>query len=725
MAKQYGLTGHVANRTDGVMVNVCGDEPDIESFKSDLVSLAPPAAVIKNMSSDIIDDLKSFDFLILPSKTTDNLITEISPDIAVCKDCLEDMRSQKHRINYAFINCTNCGPRFSIINELPYDRINTTMREFQMCDDCTKEYHDINNRRFHAQPVACNNCGPEYTYNEDSNIEKITDKVSKKIDRGEVVAIKGLGGYNLICDATNNNAVLRLRAIKGRDKKPFAVMFKNIEATREYCFINDLEKEIIKSWRRPIVLLDQKKELAESINNGLNSIGAILPYLPFHYLLFEKLSVHAIVYTSANNSGEPILFDDKQAFKELHNQVDAFISHNRQIQNPVDDSVVKVVSGNNQMIRRARGFVPNPVQVLKNAEGIFAAGAELKNCFCIGKNNTGILSQYIGDIKNHATYQFYTNTTKQFFELFKFTPKIIACDLHPEYMSAKYAGELTQVGFNGNKLTLIKVQHHHAHIVSCMAEHQINGRVIGVSFDGTGFGTDGNIWGGEFLICDTKSFERYAHFDYVKMPGGDTAVKDPWRMTLSFLKHYSIDKIERLDFLKTIEKKELEIVNEMIDKDINAPLTSSAGRLFDAVAGLLLLCSKQSFDAEGPMRLESVLDKTETDYYSYHIENGIVKSGDIFNEMIVDIDRKSISKISAKFHNTLVCIIHDVVTQIKRDTGINKVILSGGVFQNRYLLEKTIYDLSDHKFEVCTNRLVPPNDGGIALGQLMVASNYL
>ncbi|MCK5170187.1 MAG: carbamoyltransferase HypF, partial [Bacteroidales bacterium] len=620
---------------------------------------------------------------------------------------------------------TNCGPRFSIVNKLPYDRINTTMHEFKMCSKCESEYFNVSDRRFHAQPVACNNCGPKYSYNNERDFIKIINDVTSKIDRGEVVAVKGLGGYNLICDAKNNSSVLRLREIKGRDSKPFAVMFRDIETLKEYCILNNAEKELAESWRRPIVLLDQKKELCYSVNNALKSIGALLPYLPFHYLLFEKLSTQAIVYTSANISDQPIIADDDLAQEILLKKVDGFVSHNRKIENSIDDSVVKIVNDRQQIIRRARGFVPNPIHTIKSVDGIFAAGAELKNSFCIGKNSNAILSQYIGDLKNFETYNLYQKTVTQFFDLFKFSPKVIACDLHPEYLSTKFAENFNLNSLNGSRIPLIKVQHHHAHIVSCMAEYQINEKVIGVSFDGTGYGTDGNIWGGEFLICDTKTFERYAHFDYVKMPGGDLAVEEPWRMTLSYLNHYSINRIKHLDCLNNIGENEIEIVKKMLEKNINSPLTSSAGRLFDVIACLLNLCSKQLFDAEGPMRLEAIIDKTEKSYYPFEIVNGIVRFEKMLNAILDDIGKQSASKISAKFHNTIIQIIYNVVIQIKKDTGINKIVLSGGVFQNRFLLEKSIQILVKNNFEVYTNHLIPPNDGGIALGQLVVASNYI
>lgn len=722
LAKKHQLAGNVTNRTDGVLVNVNGEEGVIDLFINEIETLAPPAAYIRNISQNTCSDLLKDDFVILSSQAIQDQITEISPDIAVCSDCLADLKKQEHRKNYPFINCTNCGPRFSIVKKLPYDRINTTMHQFQMCEKCSEEYHHVLDRRFHAQPVACNHCGPVYIYNDKRNFNKILNELVIKIQQGEIVAVKGLGGYNLICDAQNNKAVTRLRKIKGRDAKPFAIMFNELRTANGYCYMNEFEQKMITSWRRPIVILKQRRRLCESVNNGLGSIGALLPYLPFHYMLFRKLSISAIVYTSANNSGEPIISDDQFASETLSKKVDALVSHNREIYNPIDDSVVKIVQQKTQIIRRARGFVPNPIPIKSRVDGIFAAGAELKNSFAIGKGQQAILSQYIGDLKNLETYTFYKKTVSQFFRLFKFKPQIIACDLHPDYLSAQFSENLNQGKLNGGQIPIIKVQHHHAHIVSCMAENLIQDKVIGVSFDGTGYGTDGNIWGGEFLICDTKSFDRIAHFDNASMPGGDLAADEPWRMVLSYFNQYSINKP---DIFCGIDQNKLAVVSEMIRNGINSPITSSVGRLFDAVSFLVNKVAINSFDAEGPMRLESIADKAETDAYSFSLNDGVIVLEKMFRKLIADLDQLSPSKISAKFHNTMVEIICNVAKKIRSETGINKVVLSGGVFQNSYLLEKSIENLENNQFTTFTNHLVPPNDGGIALGQLVIASNYL
>ncbi len=725
LAKKHQLVGTVANRTDGVILNISGDEKRIDLFTKDIELLAPLAAEIRNVNRTYIDDFISDDFYILPSKSINDQITEISPDIAVCDKCLSDLKKQNHRINYPFVNCTNCGPRFSIIKSLPYDRVKTTMNKFKMCPVCKGEYHDVNDRRFHAQPVACNNCGPKYYKVGGSDFSLILDEVVNAIDKGGVVLIKGLGGYNLICDANNEEASLKIRDIKGREAKPLAVMFADLNVIQKYCYVNRREKELLSSWRKPIVLLREKKQLAKSVNSGLGSIGAILPYLPFHYMIFERLYTSAVIYTSANISGEPIIWKDEKASSTFENKVSFIVSHDREVENPIDDSVVKVVKSKTQIIRRARGYVPNSIALGEKVEGVFAAGAELKNSFCIGKNQSAILSQYIGDLKNLETFDFYKKVINRFFNLFKFQPKIIVCDLHPDYLSTQFSKDLVKANLNGNQIPILNVQHHHAHIVSCMAENQIKDKVLGISFDGTGYGSDGNIWGGEFLVCDTKSFERFAHFDYVKMPGGDIAAEEPWRMVLSYLHNYSLNIFKKLDCFKNIDDRKIETVNEMIQNNINTPLTSSAGRLFDAVACLLDLCSINSFDAEGPMRLESLIDESEKGSYPFSYNNKVVSFGQTLSGILEDINLVSISSISARFHNTIINVIHELVNKMKKETGINKVVLSGGVFQNRYLLENTMCKLEEDKFEIYTNRLVPPNDGGIALGQLIVASNYL
>ncbi|MCX6254197.1 MAG: carbamoyltransferase HypF [Bacteroidia bacterium] len=723
MAAKHGLFGEVDNRTDGVSVIVQGDLRAIDRFSNDILQNAPPASQIKSIEINATQFTGYKSFKIVGSKTVDNQITEISPDIAVCKDCLEDMKKDPERIDYPFINCTNCGPRFTIIEGLPYDRPKTTMKDFRMCVNCNSEYNDILDRRFHAQPIACNSCGPVYHFKDSikslSSITQILEEVSMQIVSGKTVAFKGLGGYHLMCDALNNNAVSELRHKKQRDSKPFAVMFRDITAVRKYCYINETEQKELKSWRRPILILEQKEILSASVSNGLNTIGAMLPYMPVHYMLFGILKTPAVVLTSGNLSDEPIIIDDLMAEKKLMPISDSFLSYNRQIINRTDDSVIRIIDKKISLIRRSRGFVPRPVDLKGKVEGILALGAEQKNCFCIGKGSQALMSQYIGDLKNPATYDFFNETIDRFSDLFMFKPEIIACDLHPDYLSTHHA-ELLEKELN---IPLIRIQHHHAHIASCMAEHGIDEEVIGISLDGTGFGSDENIWGGEFMIADLKGFRRFTHFDYVPMPGGEKAIDEPWRMALSYIYKYFGDSFDynSVPLFKSIDHQKLSLVKEMIVKKMNSPMTSGAGRLFDAVSAILGFCSVATFDSEAPMRLESAIDGETKDFYPFRSDKTIVFA-DTLKAILEDLPGQKISFISTKFHNTVAQAILEVSVRIRKETTLNKVVLSGGVFQNKFLLERSLYLLNKDKFKVFSNHLVPANDGGISLGQLVIAS---
>lgn len=723
MAAKHGLFGEVDNRTDGVSVIVQGDIKTIDQFGNDILQHAPPASNIKSIDIKARQINAYSSFKITGSKTTEDHITEISPDIAVCDDCLKDIDSDRNRIDYPFVNCTNCGPRFTIIEGLPYDRLKTTMRSFSMCGNCEEEYNNILDRRFHAQPIACNSCGPVYTYKDSlrsiNEIDVILQEVSDQIASGKTIAIKGLGGYHLMCDALNSDAVDELRKRKQRDSKPFAVMFRDIASARTYCSIDEEEEKEMVSWRRPIIILKQKKMLSDSVNNGLNTVGAMLPYMPFHYMLFRTLRMPVVVLTSGNISDEPILIDDEKAKEELNPIADSFLSYNRTIVNRTDDSVVRVIDKEISLIRRSRGFVPQPVDLKCDVNGILALGAEQKNSICIGKDKQAIMSQYIGDLKNQATYNFFIETVDRYSDLFRFRPELVVCDLHPQYLSTLYA-ELFEKELN---IPLFRVQHHHAHIVSCMAEYGLDEDVIGISFDGTGLGDDENIWGGEFLIADLESFTRYSHFDYVPLPGGEKAIDEPWRIAYSYIFKYMGEDFdfESIPLFRSIDRKKISMLREMIIKKINSPLTSGAGRLFDAVSAILQLCTRAAFDSEAPMRLESAINCQTNDFYPFQAGKTIVFA-DTITGIIGDSGRKDVSVISAKFHNTVAQAALEVSKQIRKETSVNKVILSGGVFQNKYLLEKTTYLLARNRFNVFTNHLVPANDGGISLGQLVVAS---
>ena len=720
LAKKYQINGYVQNLSDGVEILAEGEKKSLKKFLDEMKEDAPAASEIQEIIVHETSPGLLNDFTIAGSSDVSGAITDISPDIAVCSDCLEDMRSQPHRINYPLINCTNCGPRFTIIRDLPYDRIHTTMQSFEMCENCRAEYENISDRRFHAQPVACNVCGPKYEMLSEEGVivelDRILDTLSDYITKGKIIAFKGTGGYHLMCNALDEQAVNRLRRLKKREGKPFAVLFRNLDAIREFAGVDAREAELLTSWRRPIVLLDMKKQLAPSVALGLKTIGAFLPYMPIHYLLFEKINISALVLTSGNLSDEPIITGDNEAKEVFGTITDAIVCYNREIYNRTDDSVVRLIAGKERVFRRSRGYAPAPVRILQNVEGILAAGAELVNCFCIGKGHQAILSQHIGDLKNIETYQFYTETIEKYKRLFRFSPGLVAYDMHPDYLSTRYASELN--------IDSIPVQHHHAHIASCMAEHGIDEKVIGVSFDGTGYGSDGKIWGSEFLLADLHGFERYSHFEYMALPGGDKVTEEPWRTAVSCLYNSFGRHLKYLDipFVNLMEEKKLDLILEAIDKNINCPLSSGAGRLFDAVAALINVCPVSKFHAEAPMRLESLTIGSLNQRFEIS-QQETISFKEMFQQIIEDIHREiPVEIISTKFHNTIIYTIFRVSLKIRSETGLNKIVLSGGTFQNKYIMERLEPLLIKNKFEVFSQGRIPCNDGGIALGQLVIAA---
>lgn len=727
IAGQFNITGWVQNTNENVRLEITGNDASINKFISAIRDESPPAALIEEISVTETDLQEFSGFSILQSNDISDEITEISPDISVCEMCLTDMHVQTNRINYPFVNCTNCGPRFTIIRDLPYDRRSTTMDSFKMCKDCRKEYENITDRRFHAQPIACNNCGPQYelsvkglTISRDINL--IINEFVRIISSGGVVLLKGLGGMHLACDPFNENAVRRLRKLKKRDGKPFALMFRDIESIKKYACINSEEEKSLLSWRRPIVLLERKTDITspgipETVFSGLKMLGVMLPYMPGHYLFFSKLKIPAIVLTSGNFGNEPIITDNSFAATNFSALADALILHNRDIFNRTDDSVARVIGGRERIFRRSRGYVPSPVRTSFDANGILAFGAELTNCFCVGKGKKAYLSQHIGDLQTVETAEFYEETISRFLKLFRINPSLGAVDMHPAYLS-------TRTGLKSGSFPLVQVQHHHAHIASCMAEHRLDGKVIGVAFDGTGFGTDGNTWGSEFMVCDLNDFRRITHFEYTPLPGGDSAIEEPWKMGVSLLyKVYGNGLLNlNIPLLKQVDRERIEIVISMIERNINCPLTSGAGRLFDAVASIMGLVQTATFQAEGPMRLESMVRNDITESYPFTISDTISFEKTI-RALVTDLLKgKDYQIVCTKFHNTIILTIFDSVETISKKEGINKVVLSGGVFQNKYLLEGTVKLLGKNKFEVYTHASVPTNDGGIALGQLAVAS---
>ena len=727
IATRHALSGWVQNTNENVKIVVSGSSSNIDQFLCALSEETPPAAAIENIVVDEIETTKFPEFSIMHSNDVSDEITEISPDIAVCDECLEDIRKPGSRLAYAFVNCTNCGPRFTIIKDLPYDRAKTTMKPFAMCPECRHEYENITDRRFHAQPTACSLCGPHYelfikNISISEDIDEITCQVSQSIDSGGILMIKGLGGMHLACNAFNETAVENLRRLKSREGKPFAVMFRSLGDLKAVAFVNETEEASLVSWRRPIVLLKKKEglngyKLAVGLNAKLNLLGVMLPYLPFQYQLFEKLATTAIVLTSGNFSSEPILIENEEALSQFGPLVDAVVLHNRDIFNRTDDSVVRIIGGKERIFRRSRGYVPAPVRTAYNTDGIIAFGAELTNCFCVGKGKKAFLSQHIGDLQGIETTQFYESTLDRFLQLFRVKPSLLAVDKHPAYIS-------TRTGLEFGDFPVVKVQHHHAHIASCMAEHFLDEKVIGVALDGTGYGSDGHIWGGEFMVCDLNDFERITHFEYIPLPGGDSASGEPWRMAVSYLvKVYGNDFTKlNLPFTNQLDPDKVGMLVQMIGRKINCPLTSGAGRLFDCVASLLDLVQVATFQAEGPMRLESILVDNCSQSYTYL--SGETISFDATIRGIVNDINLGIEKpiIATKFHNTIILVIFETVAAISLKQGINKIVLSGGVFQNKYLLEGTLGILQKNNFEVYSHATVPTNDGGIALGQLAVAS---
>jgi len=723
IAHQHRMKGWVENRNDGVLIQVNCTEDKLRLFIEDIKTGAPPASNITAVSHNLIEKENFGDFTIVKSQSTSDEITDVSPDIAVCDACIEDMKVQEHRLDYPFINCTNCGPRFSIIRDLPYDRHKTTMEPFVMCETCQKEYTHVLDRRFHAQPVACSVCGPEYELNVEgrtiNEFEEILNVTSTLLQSGKIVAIKGIGGFQIACDAQNEKVVQKLRLLKNREGKPFAVMFRDEETVLEYTTLFPEEKRAITSWRKPIVIVSDKKRLAPSVSVGFPTVGAMLPYMPFHYLLFEKLDLPAIVLTSGNISDEPIVIDNKEAEKILSKVADAILYYNRDIYNRTDDSVVISMNEMERMIRRSRGYSPEPVNIDLETEGIFAAGAELVNCFALGKGKQAILSQHIGDLKNLETLEFYSESFERYKKLFRVNPRLAVHDKHPDYLSTKFAKALG--------IRTLEVQHHHAHIASGMAEHKLDEKVIGISMDGTGLGDDGHIWGGDFFICDLVEYIRFSHFEYVPLPGGDKVTSEPWRSGVSYLYKSFGKKIfdEDLPFMRDLDPEKIQIVLQAIDKKINSPLSSSAGRLFDAIAAITNVCTNSKFHAEAPMRLEAMAHPGTDIAYPFDMDD-IISFRSTLQEILIDQKTHvGVEIISAKFHNTFINVIFAVANLIRKKTGIKKVVLSGGTFQNKYILSRIEQKLEKDGFAVFSQQKIPSNDGGIALGQLAIAAKKI
>lgn len=741
-AKSMNLKGWVSNTGKGVIIEFEGSDIDINDLTEKIKEQAPPLSIIKDIQVKELTSKGYKNFEIRHSIEDTKKQVFISPDVSICSDCANELyNSNDHRYMYPFINCTNCGPRFTIIRDIPYDRKNTTMNIFPMCEKCEGEYTNPLDRRYHAQPVSCYDCGPSLKLLDSQRNEVKTDDyisfIRKEIMQGKIAAIKGIGGYHLACDAYNTYAVGRLRQRKHRDEKPFALMTKDISTAYKHCCINNEEKKLIESFRKPIVLLQKREDcvLPDQIAPGNPFLGLMLPYTPLHMLIFDypidnTAFTDTLVMTSANISSEPIVYKDEEALENLGGIADYFLTNNREIYIRTDDSVTRVFRNKEYIIRRSRGYVPLPITAdvfdSQHIPSILACGGELKNTFCLNKENEFYPSHHIGDLENAETLSSFEEGIEHFKNMFNIEPEVIAYDLHPEYLSTKYA-------MDSNITVKIPVQHHHAHVASCMAENGINGDVIGVAFDGTGYGEDGHIWGGEFFTGNYAEFKREGHFDYVSMPGGERAIKEPWRMAVSCLEKCFADGItdiysliDQNNFFESVDRNSIKIILNMIQNKLNSPLTSSAGRLFDAVSAMLGIRKTINYEGQAAIELEQAADKAVSEAYDFELKQQgnefVINTALIFSGLMHDMKNGTDKGISAmKFHNSVVNIITAGCEMLREKTGLNRVILSGGVFQNMTLLEKTLQALEIKAFEAYTHSLVPSNDGGISLGQAVIA----
>ncbi len=730
-ARKHHITGTVANTSSGVLIHAEGTPENIRAFEQNLTETPPPLAHITDVRSHS-EPVRGDDiFAIIGSSGGETAATLISPDVSVCADCLREMFDPgDRRYGYPFINCTNCGPRYTIINDIPYDRPKTSMEVFRMCPACQAEYDSPEDRRFHAQPNACPVCGPSVTLCDRSGRPLETGdpvrETARLLKAGHVVAVKGLGGFHLAANAENADTVRRLRERKRREEKPFALMSPDLAHIRRYAEVTDEEAELLNTFQRPIVLLKKREPsaIAGPVAPGNRYFGVMLPCTPLHYLLLqsEEGPFTALVMTSANLSEEPIVIDNAEAFRRLGDIADYFLIHNREIYLRSDDSIVRRVSGAVRSIRRSRGYAPMPVFLRSEMPPVLGCGAELKSTICLTKGRNAFLSQHIGDLENLDTYNFFRMTVEHLKRILAITPEIIAHDLHPDYLSTRYA--LEQEG-----VQKVPVQHHHAHIASVVAENGLHGPVIGLAFDGTGYGSDGAIWGGEVLTVEGKTCHRAAHLQYMPMPGGAAAIKEPWRMAAAYLEEAFDDPPDDMDlpFLRTVEPEKLRIIRSMIRKRLNAPMTSSLGRLFDGVAALLDIRQRVTFEGQAAMELEMMADLDAEGLYPYEWrtigENGReILLRPVLTGILSDL-RNGVSTpvISGRFHRTLIHLFTDLCGTLKQETGLNRVALSGGVFQNAILLEGMIRSLTGNGFEVFTHTQVPANDGGIALGQVVIA----
>jgi hydrogenase maturation protein HypF len=740
-AQTAGVHGYVLNCSTGVVIEAEGNPPAIGRFLNALRDELPPLARIDQINIAPSTPNGERGFAIRESLAAESRFAFVPPDAATCPDCLRELTTPgDRRFHYPFINCTNCGPRYTIIRDVPYDRAKTTMAPFRMCAACQAEYEDPANRRFHAEPNACPYCGPSLALLSADELASggvpefnlradALEETRRLLRAGAIVAIKGLGGFHLACAAADDRAVILLRERKRRSGKAFAIMVKDLAAARRLCEVTEADRALLENARRPIVLMRRRAEASISPNvaPGNDSLGVLLPYTPLHHLLFEGspgpdgcLGCEALVMTSGNLSEEPIVSRNEDAWPQLKGLADYFLFHNRDIQTRVDDSVVRTFENREYPVRRSRGFAPDPIDLRMSVREILACGGELKNTLCLTKDHYAILSPHIGDLENLETMEFFREALGHLKRFFGISPEAVAYDLHPNYLSTRFA--LEESG-----LPAIGVQHHHAHIASCMADNGLNGRVIGVALDGTGYGTDGKIWGGEFLTCDFAGFERRGHLRYIPLAGGDSAIRQPWRSGLAYLRDSFGPEAAQLSLplIREVDPRARRFVEKMLDRKIQTIETSSCGRLFDAVASILGVRHQTTYEGQAAIELEAAASSA-SGTYPFALTGDTPFQVDL-RPCIEAIARErqsgaSVADISARFHRTMACVVRDACLRIRESDGLNRVCLSGGTFQNLRLLRHTLDQLRAQRFEVFVHRRVPTNDAGLSLGQALVAN---
>ena len=729
LSNEYFLSGFIKNTSEGVTIEVEGNENNIFNFINDIQRKAPPLSMITGISNKTIETKNSKSFEIISSEDKLGNRTLISPDVSICNDCLEELfNPSNRRFKYPFINCTNCGPRLTIIENIPYDRKQTTMKNFLMCEDCSREYHDINDRRYHAQPNACPKCGPKIWYENNDIIStefQVIEKIVDQLIEGKIMAIKGLGGFHLAVDAYNDDAVKKLRERKRREEKPFAVMVKNLEHLYNIVELDETEKKLISHFSSPILLLKKKNsEIAESIAPNNRRLGVMLAYTPLHHILLDELERKhknfppVLIMTSANFSEEPIEISNTSAKERLNNVADGFVFHNRDILIRADDSVAIFTNSKKRIIRRSRGFVPRPFFLKKKYYPVLGVGAELKNTICLLKDDKGFISQHIGDLTNLSANNFFNETINYFQKILDHRAEYIAYDLHPDYTSTRWALE--------NNLPSFGVQHHHAHMAACMGEYNLAGDVIGIILDGTGYGLDHSIWGGEILIGGFTKIKRFSFLEPIAIPGGDAAIKEPWRIALAYLYHTYKKHFPYFEF---INSRHTDVLIHMLEKKINSPLTSSAGRLFDAVS---VLCGGPKiirYEAQAAIELMQKIGSL--DYSNYDIDEEannqtFIPLQPLIKNVVNDVmENIPVNIISTKFHKTFSQMLINKTLRAREETKINDVVLSGGVFQNEFLLTIMENELKKLNFNFYSHSNIPTNDGGISFGQALVANELI